>query len=341
MREETLARYMTRLGMWPLKRSGQNHFKMACLFQETRHAKGFDTHPSATVSADTFPSWFSCFACETKMPLWRAVLLTCLRRPGSGWARIAEEIKQAEEQEQPITLNGIRAPKIDVPVDMTVELRQLISDGGMDYPQKILDFLEEKNVSVDTARSLYWCFVPAGYENKHMTKDENGDVVPALFDSLLFPMLVRRPDRPEKVMCVGAAARPVPKKKIKYITLFPYNAGSYLYGEHLLPTSQGQPFFVVEGPLDAAHLLQEGFPAGSLSGLHVTPARCGKIARGHAGPVFLFLDPDQRERKSVETALTSLKKKNADVRLVNWPTDPKYCTKEDLRKITGYDPPAR
>ncbi len=340
MRETTLIRFLRRLDLWPLKQSG-THFKTSCLLQETRHVNGIDSHPSATISADTFPSWFQCFSCGAKMPLYRAVQLACVHKLGRGWAQVANEMMQAEEQEQPIGI--VRRPKVlvDVPVDMTPTLRKLIESGGMEYPDHVVEFFAEKNVTVETARRLLWCFIPAGYVADPMTRDPSGEIIPAIFDSVLFPTLIRNPTNPKKAMCVGAQARPVPKRRIKYITLFPYNAGFYLYGEHLLPTTPGQPLFVVEGPIDMAHLLQLGFPAIALFGLHVTAPRAAKIARNHTGPIFLFLDPDQREQKSVESAMTGLKKKNPDVRLVQWKTDPKYCSENDLREITGTDPPPR
>lgn len=337
MREQTLVRFLQRLGFTDLKRSGLTHFKVPCLYQETKHAKGYDTRPSATVSIDTSPSWFRCFACETRRPFWKAVMDNALRNPGQNWARIATEMRDIEDEEGMTTIRRpSSAPTTDVAVNMSSSIQRLIEGGALEYPKPVLDLLEEKGVSPAVARKLLWCFVPKGYADDHMKKEDD-EIVPALHDCLLFPTLVKTDT---DVVCVGGQARPLrlSRQMSKYITLLPYNAGFYVYGEHLLDKWKGKPLIIVEGPLDAAHLIGLGFPCVALFGLHATPARVKKIADLHGGPVFVFLDPDKAGGGAVFKVLEALKRSIRVVKSIEGKTDPKYCTFDELVALTGFDP---
>jgi 5S rRNA maturation endonuclease (ribonuclease M5) len=337
MREQTLIRFLQRLGFTDLKRSGLTHFKVPCLYQETKHERGFDTRPSATVSIDTTPSWFRCFACETKRPFWKAVLDNALHNPGQNWARMAIEMRDIEDVEGKTTLRRpTTAPLIDTPTNMSSSIQRLIEGGALDYPAPVLELLLEKGVPKETARKLLWCFVPEGYADEHMKKEDD-EIVPAQHDCLLFPTLVKTDT---DIICVGGQARPLrlTRRMSKYTTLLPYNAGYYLYAEHLLHRWRGKPLCVVEGPLDTAHLISLGFPAVGLFGLHATQARVRKIADRHGGPVFVFLDPDKAGTGSVDKVTAALKQGIRSVQVLKANKDPKFCSVTEVATLTGFDP---
>lgn len=71
MNRESLIEVLLQMGLWPLKPSGMNHFKIGCLYQHSRHQSGEDRHPSGTISFDRGMSWFKCHTWNQATPLPR------------------------------------------------------------------------------------------------------------------------------------------------------------------------------------------------------------------------------------------------------------------------------
>jgi len=336
MDESTVISMLKKLGL-PIKKSGESHYKIACLYQQTKHAQGFDRRPSATISVETNPSWFRCHACNTTAPFWKALVDNALHNPGQNWAQIGQLIQLSEKE---TIAKGARSPKIlqrvDSPINTNESVKNLIKNGGLDYPSIFLEFIKSKNISEEMARKLLWCYMPEGYEDPRMPINAEGEVRPAQSELIVLPTLIK--DSQNNTVCVGAAARDLRPKSFgsKYTTIFPYNAGFYVYGQQLKPAPPPAPILVVEGQFDVAHLLEIGFSAYGVFGLQITPAR-SKFFSQFPNRIIAFFDDDAPGQNSVAKAIQKLKTKNRLVESISG-LDPKRCTIEELATRVNFDP---
>lgn len=333
MNETSLIQFLKELGLWPLKRSGTWHYKCECFYQSIKHPRGVDRHPSGTISFDgDGESWFECFTCDTKKPFHQVIMENAARWAlGNGWTAIARRMADEEERQQ--QCRPIRKPRKFVARirDCNAGLKQLIEAGGLRYPQYMVEFMESKGVSAEWARKFGFCFVPAGYVDPFLNLDENGKPIPIAADSIFFPTLTH--NERGNLVCAGGQARPFEGKTKKYYTMYPYSSRSFTFGEQFLSRAEGQPLFVVEGQFDVAHIMQEGFFATGIFGLHLNQPRILKIKRAKPSRVILFMDPDEAGQKVVTQNARLLGFEGLTTQIVTGKMDPKYSTTKQLQEF--------
>lgn len=324
MRESTLIAFLTDLGLWPAKRSGDNHFGIRCLYPH-KHVKGMDIKPSAGVSFDDGISWFSCFACGTKRPMVAAVY----ENGTQGWSLISIKYKAIEEIElKDIVINKPLVNEITLtPTNCNAGLKRLRKHG---LTNELKDFLISKHVDPEFAwKKFFVAYVPEGHTDEFMGVDEFNEPKRAKNSSIFTPTLIQ--DN-RGIVCIGGQARPIYGTK-SYFTLYSYSARNYLYGEHLLETVKGKPLFVEEGQFDVIKTWQCNQAAVGLFGLFVSEPRAFKIARARPSHVRLFLDPDKYGKDATEAATSKLHDRGILTTVVDHGTDPKYCDELTFKKL--------
>lgn len=331
MNEEALKGFLSEMGLWPLKRSGLNHFKIDCFYQESRHEGGYDRHPSATISFDQGVSWFTCFTCETRQPFWKTVERASTGIGyGRNWTSLARRMSAREEFEK----DRDPAPRPGGPrhaakmIDCSGGLERIIRHGGLNYPSEVVELLESKGVSPKTARKFLVAFVRKGHVDEFLQKDENDEPIPLAADCLFIPTL--RLTRGGKLKCYGGQGRPLEQIGKKYFTMYPYPSRGFVYGEHLFPEMAGRPIFVVEGQFDVMHIHQEDHCAGGLFGLHANPPRVIMIANARPSEAIVFTDPDPAGERVRMRIVREFQMRGVAARSVTSETDPKHCLSAEL-----------
>jgi len=331
MQEAQLTQFLMEIGLWPLKRSGTNNFSTACLFPE-KHKDGTDRRPSATISFDQGESWFRCYGCGTRKPIISAVREAAIRDLSKReWLEAIEKFRSVEDSDVLITAVRKMQVPVDALIDCTTGLKTLLTDCPV-YPKAVLDFLESKNVSADTAKKFYVAFVPEGHVDRFLARGSDGKPKPVLSDSIFIPTLVKNSNG--KTICVGGQARPLDRGTgSKYFTMYPHSIGKYLYAQHLADKVKDKAAFLVEGAFDVMHLWQEGFRAYGLFGLNASHHRCIKLKKMSVSEAVVFLDPDQSGISATEKVVASLQNENINATSISYPKQPKDCTTEELNSL--------
>ena len=101
----------------------------------------------------------------------------------------------------------------------------------------------------------------------------------------------------------------------------------------MLYLRKDQPIFIVEGPLDAMHVVQEGYRSLALMGLGLQEKKVLKLQAANARYVILLLDPDQPAANAAEVIKKTLNRYGIQ-HIVRTPeVDPKYLSKLDLHNL--------
>lgn len=333
MIRDKLVEFLTELGMWPLKPSGNDHFKIKCLYRRSRHDSGQDTHPSATISFDYGESWFRCHACGTARPFHVALEQTAGEFGNYHWSNIARHMRERETFEaQQDGVKPLTERKIPPIQNYAAGLQKIIAAGGKDYPPEALEHLESKGLTVSTARKSGILYVPPGYTDEFISKDEHGNPIPVADDTIVIPTFYNDPTSGQ-LWCVGAQGRPLHATTRKYYTFYSYSSHHHLYGQHLLHRVAGKPLFVEEGQYDVAHTWQEGFCAVGLFGLFITRRRIHLIKQAQPSKVIVFLDPDKEGQKAVDRVVEEFSYEEIEAEPVLGKYDPKHCSASDFRDL--------
>lgn len=330
MREEQLSAFLAELGLWPLKKSGTSNFSLECLYPH-KHDKGTDNHPSATISFDQGESWFRCYGCGTRRPIVKAIMENGLRQNRStSWVRVAAKYQEIEGKDTMITAVRKMTGPSQVARDCTPGLKAML--GQYPYSEKMLSFLESKNISVASAKRFCLAFAPAGHTDTFLSLDPSGNPVPLKTDCIFIPTLVRT--SAGKVVCIGGQGRALDRGHgSKYFTMYSHNVGHYLYAQHLAGRTSGKACFLVEGAFDAIHLWQEGFRAFGIFGLHLSQERCLKLKKMAVTEAVVFLDPDPSGIAASGKVLTTLQTSGIVARAIQYHKHPKDCTAQELDTI--------
>lgn len=300
--------------------SGEEHYGLSCLFSD-RHDDGLDIGPSMTISVDDEgPSFLKCHACRYTGVLVDGMNTLNMSHDGV-LSDLVEWVRQHDTKA--VVKIGKRAEKVYVPKNYSKDLRELLK---AKYPKRLLDFLKEKGSDEKTARGMMCAWV----EKKEFSTMKTPMLVE---NTLVFPILSRASG---KLMCVGAQARRIGENRgSKYFTIFPFEGGRHLVGEHLLPMSEMRRLFVLEGPLDVLHFRMIGEEAVGLMGLHLSPSKTQKIRNSGARCVYVTLDPDQDGKGTAEEIAKKLSCETLQARVLKLGTDPRKATKETIEKHLG------
>lgn len=302
------------------KSSGEEHFGFSCLFADS-HDDGLDSGPSMTVSIDDEgPSFLKCHCCGYKGPLVDG--LNRLNMSFSGVLSDLVEWVRQNDAKATVRL-GKKAEKVYVPKNYSNELKELL---GTKYPKALLDFLASKGSNEAVAREMMCAWV----EKKDFSTMKTPLTVE---NTLVLPILTRVTG---KLTCVGAQARRIDGNRgSKYFTIFPFEGGRHLFGEHTLNSVEKRRLFVLEGPLDVLHFRAIGEKAVGLMGLHLSHDKIQKIQRSGARRVYVLFDPDQNERGTAEKVAKALTTETFQATALKFDSDPRTITKEMLTKMLG------
>lgn len=311
MNHDELVDVLEEMDLWPLQATGDNFYKLRCIYSESRHEKGYDRRASATVSYGLGTSWFRCFACGTKKPLHEVIGDMAMTKPGSGLYQLSLKVEKLDKQ-APKAVKAFDAPDHNY----GIELKQLM-ENEFSTPAKRL--LKEKGVELDFARKVFKiCFMPKGFNAASMRQ-------PAKHDGIFFPLLIRTPEN--KLKCIGGQVRPL-GGHLKYFYPFPNRVRGHLYGEHLASKIRGKHVFLEEGMLDVIHTWQEGHPALGALGTGFCGADALLIKRIDPLTVMIFMDGDSAGQVGAKRVQTELDQARIPWRNCVHKKDPKHLLKE-------------
>jgi 5S rRNA maturation endonuclease (ribonuclease M5) len=271
---------------------------------------------------DEHASVLKCHACRYRRTLAEGLSELNVHLEG-GITRIVDYVK-TEDGKADISFTRPPGADHEVTTDYTAELRTLQQKP---FPDKAAAFLKEKGCTVAYARNMHCAWI-----DRYEATNAMGEKY-VIEDAILFPAIIRRD---EQLICVGAQAREVEGKtwRSKYLTPLQFSSGLYLFGEHLLHLYEGKTLFVVEGPLDAMHLLEQGFPTVGVFGLYLSGARKEKIKRAMPKRVILLPDPDSPGREASDRMVRQFKEADINCRIADTGKDPKTLTPDDINEIT-------
>lgn len=312
MNEHDLRQVLTMAGAKEVKPSGDRYLMANCLFP-WEHKNQQDTRPSMSVSIDAGgPSWVRCFGCGYHRPLSVAIRDLARKMPVYGFQELADWVEKCEGSLVPVP-GEARTPekRLERVLDYT---EQALSLRNVPLPGRAQAFLATKGVPPDfAAEQVLW-------EPKKRC--------------LVFPVLAWRED---KLRVIGAGARKPrapTNRETKYWTIWEFDAGLHLYGEHLLPQWKGMNVLAVEGYMDALHCWWLRKPCVALIGKSFGPERAKMLHRWGIRSVCLAFDPDVYEaagwEKRVNRILASLESEGVRAYYVIPEKDPKYLDKETL-----------
>lgn len=298
--------------------TGDNYLRVRCPYADSRHKKGIDRKPSATISFGQEESVFRCFTCGTRRPVYRMILDLVQWNLGKGFQGLAREAQAKEiitdcSDQRPI-------PKL---IDYTSELKKLLKN----RPSKEAgEFLRSKGVNPAFARKYFKVsFIPEGYKTAVMAK-------PAIADCVYFPLLIH--DSKAGIKCIGGGARPL-SGKCKYYAPFTGPRLGHLYGEHLQPKVRGNPLFIVEGFLDAIHLWELGFCSYAAMGVGFSGTSALVVKNSLPSVVLIYMDPDSAGAVGSARVHKSLKLVGVKSCQIRNDKDPKACSKEEVDNFVG------
>jgi DNA primase len=323
MQEEALRSILSQLpDVEKVGSSGSGFLAIPCAVAALRHKSGTDSHPSMTVSISDGLSFVHCWSCGYKKPLVNMLLE--LNTELGGYAALALEAQRIENARDIRPINMIKS-ETNIPVtDYTSIISELYLNP---WSEKAIEFLNAKGVDVKTATAFKCAYAPEG-----TTIDmPDGSELRTRDDLIIFPVFSKMPDGSFK--CVGAQARSVDseKKGPKYFALLPFKGIGFFFAEQMMDLRKDQPIFIVEGPLDAMHVVQEGYRSLALMGLGLQEKKVLKLQAANARYVILLLDPDQPAKNAAEVIKKTLTRYGIQ-HIVRTPeVDPKYLSKLDLQ----------
>lgn len=308
----------------PIRSSGERYINLSCPFAKWRHEKGTDNTPSMTINfGPGETSWAHCFACGFNDTVSDMVAGLSALHPD----RISHLISAVMEAEYntlpPLSIN---AGKRDV--DDHKDYTDVYEQTTKPLSPEAIEFLASKGCPQPVAERLKIRWVPTIRAEK-----ANGEFY-TIDNAVLFPVMsvIGR-----KVEIVGAQAREIHRRPTmpKYITAFRFKSGKFFYGDHLLRKIAGRRVFLVEGPLDAIHLLSIGEWALGLFGLSLSTYKVEKLQAAMPSAVYVLLDPDRYGEAARTRVLDVLNNAKLPAGLLISPKDPKQLSREDLAALIG------
>jgi len=325
MREENLRSILDRLpNVERVGRSGDGFLSTTCLLAETRHPSGTDKRPSMTISISDGLSFARCWSCGYKRPF--VDLLFELNMTIGGIADLAIEAQQIEQNRPFKTIVVNKNEEINSYQNYTDVLNELYQNP---WPEKAVQLLNQKGVTLEIARKFGCSFVPKGAE----VVLPDGEGLTIQDDLILFPIITKGNDG--KAVCVGAQGRYVDQSKTrsKYFAPLPFKSSHFFFGEQVFGIRHKQPIILTEGPLDAMHLVQEGYRGVALLGLSLQEKKASKLLHANPGYVIILLDPDGPGQQAVSTIKSNLLKQNIQTIVRKPSKDPKYLTKAEISAL--------
>lgn len=300
--------------------SGDSHVSCRCLMMH-KHPKGYDSHPSTTVSFGDIDSWVECFSCGYKNKLEKT--LYQLVEDNRISADIAVGFTRAKKN------NLVLEPRIRTTViqDCTIPMKELRKN---EYGKNMLEFLRSRSVPVEVAKLMGLAYVPEGHSDEWMGEDREGNPKVTPREGIAIPVMAKVDG---KFICVGAQMRMF-DVKFRYYALYKFSAQLRLFGEQLLPKVAGKDVFLVEGPFDVLAILAKGFMAFGLYGTKVSKEKALLIKEAGVRMVHVLLDPDDAGEKGTIRADKVLKEFGIPYILHESSKDPKKHTSRELRELT-------
>ena len=330
MLEEPLYGILNQIpGIDKISQSGDWHLSIPCLFGH-RHKHGRDSSPSMTISFGPQKSWATCWGCGWKGPFVKALLEH--NRISGGISKVVFLAQNIEDNSEAAESFDVRR-RILEDADCTIgwqDMREL------PWTDEARALLKKKGVSEEVAKKLSVCVVPADYHDPWMGEvSRTGDPRVTRFPAIVFPILNNKDG---ELKCVGAVARYlVENPKPKYFALYKFHATAHFFGEQLLSKAAGHPIVLVEGPLDAMHLLGFGIRTMGLLGTNLTEAKADIILAAKPGSIILALDPDEAGQLGADKASLLLKQRGVPVKQLQLEADPKHYSKQDFFKLINND----
>ena len=315
-------------GVGRISNSGANHLSVTCLMAPLRHPKGKDGRPSMTISHGNDDSFVTCFSCGYKKPF--TTMLFELNTTVGGYAALAIKAQGIEQNKSIKKIDdGPRGPKLyRTKIDYTDLIKKFRLTA--DAPEIVTKFLSEKGIRLVTAAKFGCGYIPAGTE---LSLPNQKDPKKVTFDLLVLPVFTKIED---SYKCVGAQGRflSAPTGFSKYYAVMPFESTGYLFGEQMLQARKDQPLILVEGPLDALHVIQEGFRSVALMGLFMSENKVLKLVESGITHVIIMLDPDSEGQRAVTRIQATLSKYGIGSKNVIPIKDPKNLSHQELQQLT-------
>jgi DNA primase len=280
-----------------------------------------------TISHGNDDSFVTCFSCGYKKPFVN--MLFELNTAVGGFAALALQAQQLEQNKTLKKIETKPGPKL---YRNRIDYSQLVKQYKLteSADERIANFLSKKGIRLLTAIKFGCGFIPKGTE---LILPNQKDIKRVPHDVLVLPVFTKINDR---YVCVGAQGRYIdpPDGFSKYYAVMPFEGSGYLFGEQMLDTRKDQTLILVEGPLDALHIAQEGFRAAALMGLFLSENKALRLLESGIQQVILMLDPDPEGQRAVSRIQTALSKYGIESKNVIPDCDPKNLTTQQLTKLT-------
>ena len=302
-------------------KSGDWHLTCRCLMPQ-RHAKGYDSRPSTTVSFDVETPFVECFGCGYKASLERTLHELAVK----GRLNPATALAFTDARKQQLVL----PPRVKAEPEFGDYTQPLSILREIPYSQETLDFLTLKGVSAKIAEALHVVDVPAHWSDEWMAEDAEGNPKKTPAGGVGLPLY--RHDG-TKYVCCGVQLRLI-NAKFRYFALYKFAATRRLFGEQLIPQMAGKHVFLVEGPFDALHILSEGFLSLALLGTNLTKHKALTLKSSGALCYHILLDNDTAGFQGTKKAIDILKEHGVPFVAHKAYKDPKKYSHEELSKLT-------
>lgn len=311
----------------PISEGSADHLGISCFFAPWSHPKRRDARPSMTISyADNEQSFVTCFACQYKDYLRNAIAKLNEITGQKIINKLTMSVIEYETQIRTVlSLAPVKtkALKIRDYNDQLSQFKQI----ACDHPDGAA-FLRAKGCSDAIVRKMGLRWI----ETLSVAKDY--DDAYTINRAVLFPVFSVING---KLTCVGAQVRPIERKltRSKYSTLFEFPAHAFFYGDHLLDKIANADVFIVEGVMDALHLLDIGVWSLAIFGLYLGEIRAEKLIKAGPRRAFLLLDPDAEGQNAVGRILKNAGRYGLNLIPIIATKDPKQMTPEDLKPLTS------
>jgi len=314
-------------GIGRISNSGANHVSLTCLVAPIKHINGKDSRPSMTISHGNDDSFVTCFSCGYKKPF--VAMLFELNAAIGGYAALAVQAQQLEQNKAIKKIEPRTGPKLyRSRINYSQVLKQYRLTENTD--ERVANFLAKKGIRLLTAIKFGCGFIPKGTE---LILPNQKEIKRVPHDVLVLPIFTKVDG---KYVCVGAQGRYIdpPEGFSKYYAVMPFEGSGYLFGEQMLGARKEQTLILVEGPLDALHIAQEGFRAAALMGLFLSENKAMRLLESGIQRVILMLDPDPEGQRAVPRIQAALKKYGIESKNVIPDCDPKNLTTQQLTNLT-------
>ena len=320
MEQPQLEHVLTSLPETKFYPSGSNHFSLPCLVGH-KHEKGYDSSPSMTVSFGFGKSWAWCFACGHKRPLTETLIEASKHNGVYG-----PLVLLATKYESETRLEANFEPVKVVLNDYTIPYMDMLE---RPLPSWALEFLETKGVNKKTAEKFGVTWVEKGYSDDWTGEDMFGRPRTARDRAVVVPVLEKVGT---EIVCRGTQARYF-GEGTRYLPLHKFPSSKIFFGEQYLENMKGKYTFLVEGPYDAMHLIQEGVLALGLFGTSLSKDKIITLKKLQLSRLYLALDPDIAGRKAAGKIKAKLNESLIPNQLLDLTQDPKYYSKQQLKDL--------